>query len=120
MTVKLTANATNRAAREELWTSFRALLQAYLAASSLGSEMPEALLAECGPHSLQVVGATHTVKLELKPDSGEGYWAVFAGPNLLDEGAFRLHLDAEFEWSGKPGRLAIDAVAEALATLVVP
>ncbi len=118
MTAKLATNATDRAAREELWISFRALLQAYLAAGSVGSDMPRALLAESGSHSLQIVGSTRTINLELKPDAGEGYWAVFSGPNLLDEGAFRLHLDAEFEWSGKPGRLPIDAVAEALATLV--
>ncbi len=114
----MTANAPDRVAREELWISFRALLQAYLAAGSLGGDVPKALLAEGDDQSLQIVGVARTVTLELKPESGEGYWAVFSGSSLLDEGAFRLHLDAEFEWSGKPGRLAMDAVAEALATLV--
>ncbi len=124
--------------REELWTSFQSLLRAYLAAASIGSEIPQALLLEPEPGRLQIIGAHRTIKLELQPASGEGYWAVYgtaagreaavphkaAGvfdvaseASLLDEGAFRLHLDAEFEWSGKAGRLPIDQVAEALAML---
>ncbi len=115
----MTAKPTDRAARAELWTSFRSLLQAYLAAASLGMEVPQALLAEPQPLELQIVGARHTATLEVLLDTGEGYWAVFTGSAMLDEGPFRLGLDGMFEWSGKPGRLEMDAVAEALATLVL-
>lgn len=117
--MKLTVNATDRVARAELWASFRSLLQAYLAAASLGLEVPQALLAEPEPGQLQIVGTTHTAQLELRLETGEGYWAAFAGAVMLDEGPFRLGLDGTFEWGGKPGRLEMDAVAEALATLVL-
>ena len=112
-------SSTDKAAREELWISFRALLQAYLAAGSLGAEVPQALVMAETPDKIQIVGSGNTVQLQLKPETGEGYWAVYGRSGLLDEGAFRLHLDAEFEWSGKPGRLGIDAVAEALVSLVM-
>ncbi len=131
--MKLIANEPEQAVREELWVSFRSLLQAYLAAAQVGEEVPQAALAELSSSELQVIGPHHTVRLEWQAASGEGYWAVFRTPEpggkgfeerhletagMLDEGAFRLHLDAEFEWSGKPGRLGMDAVAEALATQV--
>ena len=119
---KLTGNstdATDKAAREELWISFRSLLQAYLAAATAGTEVPQALVVEPQPRQLQIVAAAHTVTLEMRPETGEGYWAMYKQAALLDEGTFRLHLDASFEWSGKPGRLEMDAVAEALATLVL-
>ncbi len=115
----MTGNPTDKAAREELWISFRSLLQAYLAAGCLGAEVPQALVLEPEPRQLQIVGTAHTVKLEMRPETGEGYWAVYAGSVMLDEGALRLGLDAQFEWSGKAGRLEMDAVAEALATLVL-
>ena len=120
----MTDNATDEAARAELWLSFRSLLQVYLAAASAGEEVPQALLFDSGPTQLQIVGAAHTVKLELQPATGEGYWAVHEAGRSdasapLDEGQFRLHLDAQFEWSGKPGRLEMDQVAEALAMMVM-
>ncbi len=115
----MTADWTDKAAREELWTSFRSLLQAYLAAATGGTEVPQAMVLEPQPRQFQMVAAAHTVTLEMRPETGEGYWAVYKQAVLLDEGAFRLHLDARFEWSGKPGLLEMDAVAEALATLVL-
>ena len=127
---------TEQAAREELWISFRSLLRVYLAAGSLGGlpDVPQAALLEPKPDQLHLVGLTHTVQLEWKSETGEGYWVVHERPvegatsldenslgtaGMLDEGAFRLHLDGEFDWSGKPGRLGMDAVAEALAMLVL-
>ncbi len=115
----MTGNSTDKAAREELWISFHSLLQAYLAAGCMGAEVPQALVLAPEPHQLQLVGTAHTAKLEIRPETGEGYWAVFTGAVMLDEGAFRLGLDALFEWSGKTGRLEMDAIAEALATLVL-
>ena len=114
---------TDEAAREELWISFRSLLRAYLAAATLGTNVPEVLLHDL-PHSkLQIVSMRHTVSLEFNTHSGEGYWAIFGRVEtdeaMLDEGAFRLHLDGQMEWSGKPGQLEMDAVAEALAMLVL-
>lgn len=108
--------------------SFRSLLRAYLAAASMGTEVPQVLLLEPDAGRLQIIGAARTVKLEFTAATGEGYWAIHgsmpamgesAGEGLLDEGAFRLHLDAEFDWSGKAGRLPMDQVAEALAMLAL-
>ncbi len=114
---------TDEAAREELWVSFRSLLRAYLAAATLGTDVPEVLLHTLPRSEVQVVGPRHTVTLQFQTHSGEGYWAIAGQPetnsSVLDEGAFRLHLDGQMEWSGKPGRLEMDAVAEALATLVI-
>jgi hypothetical protein len=127
--VKLTAEATDTEARRELWVSFRGLLQSYLAAATIGTSVPPVILTNTEPGALQIAGLAHTVRLELEPDTGEGYWAVSkapvseagsgAEPEILDEGAFRLHLNAQFDWTGKPGPLEMDAVAEALATLVL-
>ena len=119
MTADSPPNSADKAARAELWISFRSLLQAYLAAGSLDTEVPQALVVDPQPGQLQIVGAAHTVQLEMRPETGEGYWAMYAGSVMLDEGGFRLGLDAQFEWSGKPGRLEMDAVAEALATMVL-
>ena len=114
---------TDEAAREELWVSFRSLLHAYLAGAAMGAVVPQALLHDLSHGKLQIVSTRHTVALELNTRTGEGYWAIFEQPetnsSVLDEGAFRLHLDGQMEWSGKPGRLEMDAVAEALATLVI-
>ena len=83
-------------------------------------------MAELPGGPLQIVGTTHTVHLEMEPETGEGYWAVYAasaaatsGSEPLDEGQLRLHLDAQIEWSGKAGRLEMDQVAEALAMMVI-
>jgi hypothetical protein len=118
--------ATDAEARRELWVSFGRLVQAYLAAATIGSTVPPALVTETGPSALQIAGLQHTIRLELRPETGEGYWAVSKAPisqtddaEILDEGAFRLHLNAQFDWTGKPGPLEMDAVAEALATLVI-
>ena len=118
--------ATDAEARRELWVSFRGLVQAYLAAATIGSAVPPVLVTETGPGALQIAGLQHTIRLELRPDTGEGYWAISKAPmtdatdaEILDEGAFRLHLNAQFDWTGKPEPLEMDAVAEALATLVL-
>ena len=112
------------------------MLQVYLAAGSLGGlqDVPQALVLEPEHNQLHLVGLAHTVQLEWNPQTGEGYWVVHEQPadraavldegslgtaGMLDEGAFRLGLDGEFDWSGKPGRLSMDAVAEALAALVL-
>ena len=124
--MKLIANATDTAARQELWLSFRSLLQAYLAAASMGEAVPRALVCDTGSGRVQLVGPVHTVELALEAATGEGYWVVHRAGTAdspegtpLDEGNFRLHLDAQFEWSGKAGLLAMDQIAEALAMLVV-
>ncbi len=117
--VKLTANPSETAVREELWTSFRSLLQAYLAAGSMGMDVPQVALLEAEAGELQLVGAQRTVKLAFAARSGEGYWAIYTGSAMLDEGAFRLGLDSLLEWSGKANRQEMDAVAEALVTLVL-
>ncbi len=122
--MKLIGNATDTQARREIWISFRGLLQAYLAAGLAGSAVPQALIAEPKPDSLQIVGTARSVQLELEPATGQGYWVIHGKPEAedgltLNEGAFRLGLDAQFEWSGKPGRMEMDAVAEALAMLVL-
>lgn len=117
-------------ALREIWSSFRSLLQAYLAAGSVAVEVAQALLVsgESTPGdptaTLHVVGAANTIKLVFEPVSGKGYWAVYGSPGKdatvpLDEGQFRLAPDATFEWSGKQGRLELDAVAEALTMLAL-
>ena len=117
--MRLIVNPTDTQVREELWLSFRSLLQAYLAAGSLGMDVPQAALLEAEAGELQLVGAERTVKLVFEARTGEGYWAVYTGPTMLDEGAFRLGIDSLLEWSGKPQRQEMDAVAEALVTLVL-
>ena len=117
--MKLIANLSETAVREELWTSFRSLLQAYLAAATIGMDVPQAALLEAEAGELQLVGMERTVKLAFAARSGEGYWAVYTGASMLDEGAFRLGLDSLLEWSGKAQRQEMDAVAEALVTLVL-
>ncbi len=105
-----------------MWVSFGNLLRAYLAAASLGQEVPQAMLVEARRSELHLEGPRRTIKLDLQMRSGEGYWAIYdvkAADSLLDEGAFRLALDGTFSWSGKPGTLEMDALAEALATLVL-
>ena len=123
----MTASAGQIAARRELWISFRSLLQAYLAAASLGQQVPQAMLIDSKKNELHLEGPRRTIKLDLQLRSGEGYWAVYDigshmaadGDSLLDEGAFRLAMDGTFAWSGKSGKLEMDALAEALATLVM-
>ncbi len=123
----MTASAGEIAARQEIWVSFGNLLRAYLAAACLGQAVPQGMLVEPRRNELHLVGPRRNVKLDLQMRSGEGYWAVYdldaaRAPDhnaLLDEGAFRLALDGTFAWSGKPGTLEMDALAEALATLVL-
>ena len=103
----------------ELWTSFRGVLRSYLAAGALGSEIPQAMLTESGPEQIQITGTVYSIALSMEAESGAGVWTVYRGADLLDEGAFRLHLDAEFEWSGKPSRMQMDSVAEALTIVAL-
>ena len=86
------------------------------------------MLLEAPPDELHLEGPRRTIKLSLQLRSGEGYWAVYGVPaagadteaaQLLDEGAFRLTLGAQFEWSGARGKMEMDALAEALVTLVL-
>ncbi len=108
-----------------MWISFANLLRAYLAAASLGQPIPLGMLLEARKNELHLEGPRRTIKLDLQMRSGEGYWAIYDldkavnGESLLDEGAFRLAPDGTFAWSGKPGSLEMDALAEALATLVM-
>ena len=113
------AGPTDAQVRAELWLSFRSLLESYLAAGSLGADIPQAALLDARPDELQLVGPERTVQLRFAAASGEGYWAVFTGASMLDEGAFRLGLDSLLEWSGKRERQEMDAIAEALVTLVL-
>lgn len=123
----MTASVGEIAARREIWVSFATLLRVYLAAASVGDEPPQAILIEVRPGVLHIEGLRRTVKLDMQVRTGEGYWAVYgaatesdpAGDTLLEEGAFRLKMDGSFTWSGKRGRVEMDAVAEALATLVL-
>jgi hypothetical protein len=126
--VKLTAEATDTEVRSELWISFRALLQAYLAAGSLGVSGPPVLFTETSRFSLQIDGERQSMRLVFHPETGEGSWTISQAPNGSaphgdeagsEQGVFTLHLDAQFDWSGKPGPLAMDAVAEAIATLAL-
>lgn len=128
----MSAQSSDEQALREIWSSFRSLLQVYLAAGSMGVEVAQALLVtgESLPGedalNVHVVGAANTIKLAFAPGSGKGYWAVYGrlgksndGAVPLDEGQFRLALDATFEWSGKQGRLELDAVAEALTVVAL-
>jgi hypothetical protein len=122
--VKLTAEATDAEVRSELWISFRGLLQAYLAVGSLGVSVPRVLFTETSQFSLQIDGARKSMGLIFHPETGEGAWTVSQAPTgneygSPEQGVFRLHLNAQFDWSGKPGPLEMDAVAEAIATLVL-
>ncbi len=109
--------------RLELWSSFRSLLQSYLAAASMGSEVPLAGVLSPAEGQIQVVGASRSVALYFRAETGIGKWELHggseAGETLIDEGVFRLHLNGELEWSGKAGLIPMDQVAEALAMLVV-
>jgi hypothetical protein len=121
--------ATDTEARREVWVSFQSLLQAYLAAATIGTAIPPVLITKTANGAIQIAGLAHTVRLELRQDTGEGYWAVSKAPltglapgdepEILDEGAFHFHLNAQFDWTGKAGPLEMDAVAEALATLIL-
>ena len=107
--------------------SFATLLRVYLAASSFDEEPPQAIVVEISPGTVHLEGLRRTVKLNMQIRTGEGYWGVYgaatendpAADTLLNEGAFRLALDGTFTWSGKRGRVEMDAIAEALATLVM-
>jgi hypothetical protein len=132
--------ASDAAVRRELWTSFRSLLHAYVAAGSMGVEVTQALVVdgaialEGAPGTMSLLGVSNTVKLALHFETGEGYWAIFGGERTegllpdavppggilpLDEGQFRLGLDGLFAWSGKQGQLEMDAIAEALAMIAL-
>ena len=112
------------AVRRELWTSFTSLLRSYVAAAQVGIDPPLVLVAQPSDDLLELVAVTQVVKLTLVRGQAEGYWAIYRLPETGDdvplaEGAFRLGLDSLMEWTGLPGRQEMDAVAEALATLVL-
>ena len=121
----MTASLGEIAARQEMWISFATLLRAYLAAASLGQEVPQAMLVEPRKNELHLEGPRRTIKLDLQMRSGEGYWAIYDlaratnGESLLGGGACGLAMDGRFAWSDKAGALEMDALAEALATLVL-
>ncbi len=119
-----TAVISEEAARRELWISFGSLVRAYVAAAQIGSEPAEALVLQTRQDELELVSGKRTIRIMLEAGKAEGYWAMYQAPaasddTLLAEGAFRIGMDSLVEWTGLPGRQEMDAVAEALATLVL-
>ncbi len=113
---------SEEAARRELWISFCALIRAYVAAAQMGSEPALVLVSQPSETELELVGGARSIRLSLEPAAG--YWVMHQAPGageaaLLAEGAFRIGMDSLVEWTGLPGRQPMDAVAEALATLIL-
>ena len=112
------------AARRELWISFGSLIRAYVAGAQAGLEPPQVLVSQAGEDDLELVSSRRSIRLHLDPGEEAGYWVMYQAPDasdntLLGEGAFRIGMDSLVEWTGLPGRQEMDAVAEALATLIV-
>lgn len=123
----MTASPGAIAARREIWASLAGLLRAYLAAVSLGGEPIPAMVVQVSDTEIHLEGVHRTIKLSMQLRTGDGYWAFYraaaegedSGDTMLEEGAFRLSLDSTFVWSGKRGKLEMDAVAEALVTMIL-
>ncbi len=123
-----TAVISEEAARRELWVSFGSLVRAYVAAAQAGVHQiddgpPEVFVVQSSEQEIELVGRARTLRLAFDAAKAEGYWVMHHGPasddTLLAEGAFRIGMDSLVEWTGLPGRQEMDAVAEALATLVL-
>jgi hypothetical protein len=114
---------SEEAVRRELWISFVSLIRSYVAAAQIGADLAEVLVAQSSEHELELVSKARTVRLTLDEGSAAGYWVMHLGAavddTLLAEGAFRIGMDSLVEWTGLPGRQEMDAVAEALATLIL-
>ena len=112
------------AVRRELWISFGSLVRSYVAAAQMGMEVAQVLVLQEEPDELELVSESRTIRIVLDAGQSAGYWVLHQGPalspdTLLAEGAFRMGMDSLVEWTGLPGRQEMDAVAEALATLVL-
>jgi len=115
---------SEEAARRELWVSFASLVRSYLTAAQIGIDPPQVLVVQSGPDDLELLGSNRTIRLQLSAGQAEGYWAMYASPapeddSLLAEGAFRIGMDGMMDWTGLAGRQQMDAVAEALTTLIL-
>ena len=115
---------SEEAARRELWISFASLLRAYVAAAQMGLEVAQVFVLQAHADELELVSSSRTIRIVLDAGKAEGYWVMHQAPalspdTLLAEGAFRIGMDSLVEWTGLPGRQEMDAVAEALATLVL-
>lgn len=115
---------SEEAARRELWISFGSLVRSYVAAAQVGLEVAEVLVLQANPDELEVVSSSRTIRIVLDAGQAEGYWVMHQAPALspdtvLAEGAFRIGMDSLIDWTGLPGRQEMDAVAEALATLIL-
>ncbi len=115
---------SEEAVRLELWISFGTLVRSYVAAAQVGQEVAQALVLQAQPDELEVVSGSRTMRIVRDAGQCAGYWVMHQGPALspdtvLAEGAFRIGMDSLVEWTGLPGRQEMDAVAEALATLIL-
>jgi hypothetical protein len=115
---------SEEAVRRELWVSFGSLVRSYVAAAQVGLEPPQVLVVQASEDELELVSSHCSVRLAFAAGKDEGYWvmhqaAVASDDTLLAEGAFRIGMDGLVEWTGLPGRQEMDAVAEALATLIL-
>ncbi len=118
------AMISDEAVRRELWVSFGSLVRSYVAAAQIGVEVAEVLVVQAHPDELEVVSSSRTIRIVLDAGHATGYWVMHQAPALspdtvLAEGAFRIGMDSLVEWTGLPGRQEMDAVAEALANLIL-
>ena len=108
----------------ELWTSFVGLLRSYLAGAEAYAPagQPRAQLTASAEGEVIVVTSTRYLVLEANLLDGNGYWSLYEGaPDpeaMLGDGIFRLTLDSLMEWTGIPGKVEMEQVAEALTTMI--
>ncbi len=120
-----TGSAPEARVLAELWTSFASLLRSYLAGAELyaPAERARAQVTTSPEGEVIVVTPTRYLVLEANLADGNGYWSLYEGaPNpeaMLGDGIFRLSLDGAMEWTGIPGKVAMEQVAEALTTMIL-
>jgi hypothetical protein len=109
----------------ELWTSFVSLLRSYLAGAEAYApqNQPRAQVTASPEGEVIVVTPARYLVLEANLADGNGYWALYDGsPDpeaMLGDGIFRLSADSLMEWTGIPGKVEMEQVAEALTTMVL-
>ncbi len=117
------AGVSEDAVLREIWASFCSLVRSYVAGAQVGMNPPAVLAVQPNEDEVELVSNTRTIRLTLDAGHAEGYWVMHQAPasddTLLAEGAFRIGMDSLIEWTGLPGRQEMDAVAEALATLIL-
>jgi hypothetical protein len=119
-----TAVINEEAVRRELWISFGSLMRSYVAAAQVGIDPPQLMVMQASEDELELVASHRSMRLAFAAGKDEGYWvmhqaAVASDDTLLAEGAFRIGMDSLVEWTGLPGRQEMDAVAEAVTTLIL-